>query len=95
MTKPFGFAAFRPLVTASLRRRALPLLLLTLGLVIYATGQAVAGPVIGVAKQATASTPLGGGLFETTVTITVENLGDENLSSLQVMDNLAISEFPN
>ena len=71
----------------------LPFLLLQLGLVISVTGQAVAVPVIGVAKQATATTDLGGGLFETMVTITIENLGDENLSTVQIKDDL-VDTFP-
>ena len=83
-----GFAALAPMIPASLRWRMIPVLLLTLGLVLSMAGQAVAGPVIGVAKQATVPTPLGGGLFETMVTLTVENLGDENLSTVQIQDDL-------
>ena len=50
-------------------------------------------PVLGVAKAATASVDAAGvaGEFETTITITVENLGDVELRNVQVNDDLDAS----
>ena len=50
-------------------------------------------PVLGVAKQAAATVDNGDGTFDSAITITVENLGNVNLSSLQVADNLTAT-FP-
>ncbi|MDM8542345.1 hypothetical protein QUF90_14820 [Desulfococcaceae bacterium HSG9] len=45
-------------------------------------------PVIGVAKQASATTNHGDGTYTTTITLLVENLGNVTLSNLQVTDDL-------
>ena len=46
-------------------------------------------PVLGIAKTATVAQSLGGGRFESTITITVENLGAAGLSALSLNDPLA------
>jgi uncharacterized repeat protein (TIGR01451 family) len=49
-------------------------------------------PQIGIAKSATAATSNGDGTFSTTVTLTVENLGNEALNSVTVSDALATAD---
>ncbi len=50
-------------------------------------------PVIGVAKQVTGMTDLGGGLWDVSLVFAVENLGSAALTDVQVTDDLA-STFP-
>ncbi len=49
--------------------------------------------VIGIAKQASWPVELGGGAFETEITLTVENLGNVALTGVQVTDDLSAT-FP-
>ena len=46
-------------------------------------------PVIGIAKQASAVTDNGNGSYTTTITLTLENLGNVALSNVQAVDNLS------
>ena len=57
------------------------------------TAAAVADPVVGIAKTTGATTDHGDGTFTTTVTITLENLGNVVLRDVQVMDDLTAA-FP-
>ena len=50
-------------------------------------------PVLGVAKSAAATVDNGDGTFDSAITVTVENLGNVDLSSLQVTDDLTAT-FP-
>ncbi len=52
-----------------------------------------AQPVIGAAKDATASIDNGDGTFTTTVTVVIENLGNVVLSNVQISDDL-LTTFP-
>ncbi len=44
--------------------------------------------VVGLAKTASPAIDIGGGLFETTITLTIENLGNEALFNVQIIDDL-------
>ncbi len=57
------------------------------------TAEAAAEPVLGVAKTTGSITDNGDGTFSTTVTITLENLGDAVLQNLQAVDDLTAA-FP-
>jgi uncharacterized repeat protein (TIGR01451 family) len=58
-----------------------------------ATSITFTNPVIGIAKQASAPVDNGDGSFTTTITLSVENLGNVPLTQLQVSDDL-VGAFP-
>jgi len=54
---------------------------------------AQAGLIIELDIEATPSNPLGAGVYDTTFTFTIENLGDANLLNVQIIDDLSNAFF--
>ncbi len=86
--KMYKFFLIKSVIHLTLRKRNFINILLGVSLLLSSSQLLAQTTVIGVAKQASLTTDLGGGLFETTLSFSVENLGDQALNSVQVTDNL-------